>query len=204
MSVKIIKNCRFCGSNKLKKVINLGYQYLQGYFVDDSFNKKKNILSKRFLTELVRCNSSKDKNACGLLQLSITIPPKLLYKKYFYRSGVNFTMKKHLNNMENILNQIGIENYIFLSVLLFCIGIFGVLYRRNAIIVFMSIEIMLNAVNLLFIAFSTYWQDAKGEVFVFFSMTVAAAEVAVGLALLVSVFRNIGSVDISNLKNLKG
>jgi NADH-quinone oxidoreductase subunit K len=68
----------------------------------------------------------------------------------------------------------------------------------------MSIEIMLNAVNLLFIAFSTYWQDAKGEVFVFFSMTVAAAEVAVGLALLVSVFRNIGSVDISNLKNLKG
>ncbi|GAA4078147.1 NADH-quinone oxidoreductase subunit NuoK [Flavobacterium cheonanense] len=106
--------------------------------------------------------------------------------------------------MENILNQIGIENYIFLSVLLFCIGVFGVLYRRNAIIVFMSIEIMLNAVNLLFVAFSTYWQDSKGEVFVFFSMAVAAAEVAVGLAILVAVFRNIGSVDISNLKNLKG
>jgi len=106
--------------------------------------------------------------------------------------------------MGNILNQIGIENYIFLSVLLFCIGVFGVLYRRNAIIVFMSIEIMLNAVNLLFVAFSTYWQDSKGEVFVFFSMAVAAAEVAVGLAILVAVFRNIGSVDISNLKNLKG
>ncbi len=106
--------------------------------------------------------------------------------------------------MNNILNQIGIENYIFLSVLLFCIGVFGVLYRRNAIIVFMSIEIMLNAVNLLFVAFSTYWQDPKGEVFVFFSMAVAAAEVAVGLAILVSIFRNIGSVDISNLKNLKG
>ncbi len=106
--------------------------------------------------------------------------------------------------MSNILNQIGIENYIFLSVLLFCIGVFGVLYRRNAIIVFMSIEIMLNAVNLLFVAFSTYWQDPKGEVFVFFSMAVAAAEVAVGLAILVSIFRNIGSVDISNLKNLKG
>jgi NADH-quinone oxidoreductase subunit K len=104
----------------------------------------------------------------------------------------------------NVLNQIGIENYIFLSILLFCIGVFGVLYRRNAIIVFMSIEIMLNAVNLLFVAFSTYHQDAKGQVFVFFSMAVAAAEVAVGLALLVSVFRNIGSVDISNLKNLKG
>ena len=106
--------------------------------------------------------------------------------------------------MNNILNQIGIENYIFISVLLFCIGVFGVLYRRNAIIVFMSIEIMLNAVNLLFVAFSTYWQDPKGEVFVFFSMAVAAAEVAVGLAILVSIFRNIGSVDISNLKNLKG
>ena len=101
--------------------------------------------------------------------------------------------------MENILNQIGIENYIFLSVLLFCIGIFGVLYRRNAIIVFMSIEIMLNAVNLLFIAFATYWQDPKGEVFVFFSMAVAAAEVAVGLALLVSVFRNIGSVELKRI-----
>jgi NADH-quinone oxidoreductase subunit K len=110
--------------------------------------------------------------------------------------------------MINILNEIGIENYIFLSTLLFCIGVFGVLYRRNAIIVFMSIEIMLNAVNLLFVAFSTYHQDAEassqGQVFVFFSMAVAAAEVAVGLAILVSVFRNIGSIDIANLKNLKG
>jgi len=106
--------------------------------------------------------------------------------------------------MNNILNQIGIENYIFLSVILFCIGVFGVLYRRNAIIVFMSIEIMLNAVNLLFVAFSTFRQDAEGQVFVFFSMAVAAAEVAVGLAILVSVYRNIGSIDIANLKNLKG
>ena len=106
--------------------------------------------------------------------------------------------------IENILNIIGIENYIFLTVLLFCIGVFGVLYRRNAIIVFMSIEIMLNAVNLLFVAFSTYHQDAEGQVFVFFSMAVAAAEVTVGLAILVSVFRNLGSIDIDNLKNLKG
>ena len=106
--------------------------------------------------------------------------------------------------MNNILNQIGIENYIFLSVLLFCIGVFGVLYRRNAIIVFMSIEIMLNAINLLFVAFSTWRHDAEGQVFVFFSMAVAAAEVAVGLAILVSVYRNIGSIDIANLKNLKG
>lgn len=106
--------------------------------------------------------------------------------------------------MENILNEIGIENYIFLSVLLFSIGVFGVLYRRNAIIVFMSIEIMLNAVNLLFVAFSTYHQDAQGQIFVFFSMAVAAAEVAVGLAILVAIFRNTGSIDVANLKNLKG
>jgi NADH-quinone oxidoreductase subunit K len=106
--------------------------------------------------------------------------------------------------MQNILEQIGIENYIYLSVILFCIGIFGVLYRRNAIIMFMSVEIMLNAVNLLFVAFSTYHQDAQGQVFVFFSMAVAAAEVAVGLAILVSIFRNLNSIDIDNLKNLKG
>ncbi len=106
--------------------------------------------------------------------------------------------------MSNILQEIGIQNYIYLCVLLFCIGIFGVLYRRNAIIMFMSIEIMLNAVNLLFVAFSTYHQDAQGQVFVFFSMAVAAAEVAVGLAILVSIFRNLSSIDIDNLKNLKG
>jgi NADH-quinone oxidoreductase subunit K len=106
--------------------------------------------------------------------------------------------------MSTVLNQIGIDNYIFLSVILFCIGVFGVLYRRNAIIVFMSIEIMLNAVNLLFVAFSAYHQDAQGQVFVFFSMAVAAAEVAVGLAILVSIFRSLGSIDVSNLKNLKG
>ncbi|OYU82202.1 MAG: NADH-quinone oxidoreductase subunit K [Flavobacterium sp. BFFFF1] len=106
--------------------------------------------------------------------------------------------------MQDILAQIGIQNYIFLSAILFCLGVFGVLYRRNAIIVFMSIEIMLNAVNLLFVAFSTYHQDAQGQVFVFFSMAVAAAEVAVGLAIVVSIFRNIGSIDVAKLKKLKG
>ncbi|MGV8995218.1 MAG: NADH-quinone oxidoreductase subunit NuoK [Flavobacterium sp.] len=106
--------------------------------------------------------------------------------------------------MENILQTIGIQNYIYLSTILFCIGVFGVLYRRNAIIMFMSIEIMLNAVNLLFVAFSTYHQDAEGQVFVFFSMAVAAAEVAVGLAILVSIYRNLHSIDVDKLKNLKG
>ena len=104
----------------------------------------------------------------------------------------------------NILEHVGIENYLTLSALLFCIGAFGLLYRRNAIIMFMSIEIMLNAVNLLLVAFSSYHEEASGQVFVFFTMAVAAAEVAVGLAILVSVFRNIGNIDIDNLKNLKG
>jgi len=106
--------------------------------------------------------------------------------------------------LQNILQEIGIQNYIILSSLLFCIGVFGVLYRRNAIVVFMSIEIMLNAVNLLLVAFSTYHQDAAGQVFVFFTMTVAAAEVAIGLAILVAIYRNIKSIDIDQLRNLKG
>ncbi|MFC6097137.1 NADH-quinone oxidoreductase subunit NuoK [Flavobacterium qiangtangense] len=106
--------------------------------------------------------------------------------------------------MQNVLQEIGVENYIYLSTILFCIGIFGVLFRRNAIVMFMSIEIMLNAVNLLLVVFSTYHQDASGQVFVFFSMAVAAAEVAVGLAILVGIYRNIHSIDIDKLKNLKG
>ncbi|HLV51166.1 MAG TPA: NADH-quinone oxidoreductase subunit NuoK [Flavobacterium sp.] len=106
--------------------------------------------------------------------------------------------------MEHVLQIIGIEQYIYLSILLFCIGVFGILYRRNAIVMFMSIEIMLNAANLLLVAFSNYHEDANGQVFVFFTMAVAAAEVAIGLAILVSIYRNIGSIDIDKLKNLKG
>jgi len=105
MNLNVIKTCRFCGSNKLTKVINLGKQYLQGYFVEDNFNKKKNIFNTRFLTELVRCDSKKNKNACGLLQMSISIPPKLLYSQYFYKSGINSSMKEHLKR-----NTIEIKN----------------------------------------------------------------------------------------------
>jgi len=106
--------------------------------------------------------------------------------------------------MEQVLQQIGIDQYIYLAILLFCIGAFGILYRRNAIVMFMSIEIMLNAANLLLVAFSTYHEDANGQVFVFFTMAVAAAEVAIGLAILVASCRNIGSIDIDKLKKLKG
>jgi NADH-quinone oxidoreductase subunit K len=96
-----------------------------------------------------------------------------------------------------------IEYYLFLSFTLFAIGVMGVLMRRNAIIIFMCIELMLNAVNLLMVAFSKVHADAGAQVFVFFSMVVAAAEVAIGLAIIVMVFRKINSVDINVLNRLK-
>jgi NADH-quinone oxidoreductase subunit K len=89
------------------------------------------------------------------------------------------------------------------SGLLFTIGVLGVLFRRDAIIVFMSIEIMLNAVNLAFIAFSRYHGNVDGQVFVFFIMTLAAAEVAVGLAIIISLFRNLRTTDITEVRMLK-
>ncbi|MBP1618048.1 MAG: dehydrogenase subunit [Bacteroidetes bacterium] len=105
---------------------------------------------------------------------------------------------------ENVLKLIGIDSYIYLTILLFSVGILGVLFRRSMIVLLMSIEIMLNAVNLLLVVFSVYHQDSAGQVFVFFSMAVAAAEVAVGLSILVSIFRNAGSIDFATLRNLKG
>ena len=102
-----------------------------------------------------------------------------------------------------MLHHISINMYILLSSVLFCIGVFGVLLRRNAIIIFMCVELMLNAVNLLLVAFSTYLGDTQAQVFVFFIMAVAAAEVAVGLAILTMIYRNTGSVDIETLNKLK-
>lgn len=102
------------------------------------------------------------------------------------------------------LKTIPLDWYIILSSILFCIGVMGVLFRRNAIIIFMSIELMLNAVNLLLVAFSAFHNDAAGQIFVFFTMAVAAAEIAVGLAILVVVYRNTKSTDIDVLNRLKG
>ncbi len=96
-----------------------------------------------------------------------------------------------------------INYYIFLSLALFAIGMIGVLTRRNAIIVFMSVELMLNAVNLLMVAFSKFHGLADAQIFVFFIMVVAAAEVAVGLSIIVMVYRKIHSVDINLLNRLK-
>lgn len=105
--------------------------------------------------------------------------------------------------MESIFDVIPLEHFVLLSLLLFCIGMAGVLLRRNMIIVFMSIELMLNAVNLLAVAFSSYRGDPGGQVFVFFVMVVAAAEVALGLGILVMIYRNVKSVDINALHQLK-
>ncbi|HOS47885.1 MAG TPA: NADH-quinone oxidoreductase subunit NuoK [Bacteroidia bacterium] len=105
--------------------------------------------------------------------------------------------------MNSILQVIPLNYYVALAAILFSIGVMGVMFRRNAIIVFMCIELMLNAVNMLLTAFSTYHGDASGQVMVFFIMAVAAAEVAVGLAILVMIYNNIRTVDINELNKLK-
>ncbi len=94
-------------------------------------------------------------------------------------------------------------HYLFFSILLFSIGIMGALMRRNAIIIFMCIELMLNAVNLLLVAFSKIYGDPDAQLFVFFIMVVAASEVAVGLAIIVMMYRKVHSVDINILNRLK-
>ena len=99
---------------------------------------------------------------------------------------------------------VSIEYYIVLSTILFVIGAIGVMVRRNAIILLMCIGLMLNAVNLLMVAFSTYFGKADGQIFVFFIMVVAAAEATVGLSILVTAYRNIRTTDVGLFNKLKG
>jgi NADH-quinone oxidoreductase subunit K len=100
--------------------------------------------------------------------------------------------------------MIPISYYIGLSAILFTIGALGVLIRRNPIVIFMSIELMLNSANLAFVAFAFSYAELSGQIFVFFVMTVAAAEVAVGLALIVAIFRTKKNIDIDQMNLLKG
>lgn len=100
--------------------------------------------------------------------------------------------------------QVSVGHYLVLSAALFAVGVVGVVTRRNSIIVYMCIELMLNAVNLTFIAFSRQLGDMGGQIFTFMVMTVAAAEAAVGLAIIISVFRNRQSVDVDDVNLLKG
>ena len=102
------------------------------------------------------------------------------------------------------MEGVPVTYYVVLSAVLFTIGALGVLIRRNALIIFMSIELMLNAANLAFVAFSSVNNILDGQIFVFFIMTVAAAEVAVGLALIVAIFRTKKSIDVDQINTLKG
>lgn len=105
----------------------------------------------------------------------------------------------------SLLTQPTLSHYLILGAILFAISVIGIfLNRRNVIIMLMAIELMLLAVNLNFIAFSRFLGDTAGQVFVFFILTVAAAESAIGLAILVLLFRNIGSIDIEDMGQLKG
>jgi len=96
-----------------------------------------------------------------------------------------------------------LQSYLMLSAVTFVIGVAGVLARRNAIIVFMSIELMLNSVNLSLVAFSAFLGDVTGQMLVFFAMTVAAAEAAIGLAIIIALFRNKQTINIDEINILK-
>ena len=100
--------------------------------------------------------------------------------------------------------MIPVTYYLALSAILFIIGILGVLLRRNALVLFMSLELMFNAGNLAFVAFARMYGDLSGQLVVFFVMTVAAAEVAIGLALIVAIFRSRRSIDLDEMNSLKG
>jgi NAD(P)H-quinone oxidoreductase subunit 4L len=98
-----------------------------------------------------------------------------------------------------ILNQ-----FLILAAVLFCIGVYGVLARRNGVLVLMSVELMLNAVNLNLIAFSAYLHEVTGQVFALFIITIAAAEVGVGLAIVLLIYRNLRTPDLDQVDQLKG
>ncbi len=106
--------------------------------------------------------------------------------------------------VNSFIQSIPLDWYILLSSFLFCLGVLGVLVRKNAIIILGCVELMLNSVNLLLAAFSAYKGDGHGQILVFFIMVVAAAEVAVGLAIITMMYRNAKNVDISIFNKLKG
>lgn len=103
-----------------------------------------------------------------------------------------------------MIDQVPVSYYLMLSAILFSIGVGGVLIRKNAIIILMCVELMMNAVNLTFVAFSRYLDSATGQIFVFMIMAVAAVEVAIGLALLVELNRHREAVNIDDINALKG
>jgi NADH-quinone oxidoreductase subunit K len=108
-----------------------------------------------------------------------------------------------MTNVVQNIATIPIQDYLVFCTLLFCIGVAGVLIKRNALVILMSIELMINSINLLLAAFSAYSNDPAGQIFVFFIMVIAAAEVAIGLAIIVVIFRTTHSIDIDVLNKLR-
>src|ERR1039457_4925075 len=98
---------------------------------------------------------------------------------------------------------VGLEHYLVVSVLLFCLGLLGVIVHRNLLVIYMSLELMLNAANLALVSFSRFTDNLDGQVFVFFTITVAAAEVSVGLALIVALYRKRQTAHVEDLTTLK-
>jgi len=99
--------------------------------------------------------------------------------------------------------MVPVQHYLILAAVLFCIGMFGVLTRRNALVVFMSVELMLNAANLTFLAFARFRGETLGHISAFFIIAVAAAEAAIGLAIVISVFRSRGTVNVEDLRTMR-
>lgn len=108
-----------------------------------------------------------------------------------------------MDNLIASIQSVPLSHYVLFCSIIFAIGVVGALTRRNVIIIMMSIELMLNSVNLLLVAFSAYSGDPSGQVFVLFVMALAAAEVAVGLAIVIMVYRNTRSIDINALNRLR-
>ena len=106
--------------------------------------------------------------------------------------------------LSDLIFNVGVGHYLVLSAILFAMGMIGVLVRKNALVMLMSIELMLNAVNLSFVAFSQYTNQIEGQIMVFFVMTIAAAEAAVGLAIAVSIFKRFREINIRFFEHLKG
>ena len=99
--------------------------------------------------------------------------------------------------------KVGLEHYLFVSMALFCLGLLGVIMRRNLLIIYMSLELMLNAANLALVVFSSFKGDLNGQIMVFFIITVAAAEVSVGLALIVALYRKRQTAHVEDLATLR-
>jgi len=108
------------------------------------------------------------------------------------------------NQVPEIFNIIPHTHYVLLSTILFVVGLIGVMIRKNVIIMFMCIEIMLNAVNLMLTSTSAYYSHSGGQIMVFFTMAVAAAEVSVGLAIIVMIYKNLKTTNIDAFQKLKG